>query len=142
MREPCMHCEHHPWGGYFCALASDGLRVECDFVNHEEDCELYEPSGEDVERGLEKETMILAPVKVKIGGEELKKIEDLVVNENDIPETVIDKFNSIGCTSFVMNIKDIPHKLQGTRAACSVMYDHISDIPEEVLNEVLKPYER
>lgn len=49
MREACRHCEHHPWGGYFCALAGDGCRVKCGFLNKEENCEDYEPSGEDIE---------------------------------------------------------------------------------------------
>lgn len=49
MREPCRHCEHHPWGGYFCALVGDGCRVKCGFLNKEENCEDYEPSGEDRE---------------------------------------------------------------------------------------------
>ena len=100
MREPCMHCEHHPWGGYFCNLAGGGLRVECNFLNHEQCCELYEPSGEDIERKLE----ILDRPMVKIGGEELKKIEDFAM---DIPEEVVDKFCSIGCTSFVFSAEEI-----------------------------------
>lgn len=49
MREVCRHLEHHPWGGYFCTCVENGLRVECDFLNHEEGCEDYEPSGEDID---------------------------------------------------------------------------------------------
>lgn len=60
MREPCRHLEHHPWGGYFCALGGYSLGapiVPCCFVNEEENCEDYEPSGFD--RGSEDEYLEL-----------------------------------------------------------------------------------
>lgn len=54
---------------------------------------------------------MLLPAKVKIGGEELKKIEDFTM-DTDIPEEIIDKLCWIGCTSFVMSGKEIAQLIE------------------------------